>query len=291
MQIQECDKTQIYGAEQPRSINKTSAKIILDSVNEWGDRLTTMEVTFPRMILAEFNTHRKFSRGSASSRAIPLSKQISKVMEDPFVPKKFGANKPGMQSDVWLEGEEHEQAAKEWLSARDAAVYRAEKLGKLGIHKQWVSRLLEPFMWHTAIVSSTEWGNFFDQRCSVSGMAQPEMMELADCMYYCLHASKPKLLKGGEWHTPYIQKDEEIMLDNLKRQISISRCAAVSYLNHDGVRDITKDLSRFHDKLVPGKHYGPFEHVATPNVMGSGNFNGWTQARLYLENGVLEQIC
>ena len=41
-----------------------SAKIILDSLAQNGHRLTTMEVVFPRYILAEFNTHRQFSRNS-----------------------------------------------------------------------------------------------------------------------------------------------------------------------------------------------------------------------------------
>ena len=207
-------------------INKTSAKIILDSISPNGHRLTTMEVTFPRFILAEFNTHRKFSRNSASSRAIPLSKQISKVMEDPFVPKRFGANKPGMQSDVWLEGEEHEFAVKAWLQDRDASVHYAEKLGKLGIHKQWAARILEPFMWHTAVVSSTEWQNFFDQRLSAHGMAQPEMGELADCMGDALDASRPNMLVPGQWHLPYLSDYhfEMPLYDRMK--ISVGKCAA-----------------------------------------------------------------
>jgi hypothetical protein len=35
-----------------------SARVIADSKNQFGDRITTMVVTFPRIILAEFNTHR-----------------------------------------------------------------------------------------------------------------------------------------------------------------------------------------------------------------------------------------
>ena len=44
-----------------------SAKILADSLNPCGVRLTTFEITFPRIVLAEFNTHRVFSRNSASS--------------------------------------------------------------------------------------------------------------------------------------------------------------------------------------------------------------------------------
>jgi len=63
-----------------------AAKIIADSIAS-GVRLTTMEVCFPRFILAEFNTHRVFSRNSASSRAIPVERRIAQVRENPFVPE------------------------------------------------------------------------------------------------------------------------------------------------------------------------------------------------------------
>jgi hypothetical protein len=54
-------------------------KILADSV-AWhgGERLTTFEVTFPRIVLAEFNTHRMLSRNSASSRAIPVEKMLTR---------------------------------------------------------------------------------------------------------------------------------------------------------------------------------------------------------------------
>ena len=51
------------------------AEIIADSRNEFGNRITTFVLTFPRIILAELNTHRMFSRNSASSRAIPFDKE------------------------------------------------------------------------------------------------------------------------------------------------------------------------------------------------------------------------
>ena len=54
------------------------AKIICDSVSRDGVRLTTFEATFPRYIQAEVNTHRMFSRNSASSRAIPVKKMLER---------------------------------------------------------------------------------------------------------------------------------------------------------------------------------------------------------------------
>src|SRR4051812_50181214 len=78
------------------------AKVLADSVSPAEHRLTTLEATFPRFVLAEFNTHRVFSRNSASSRAIPVAKQLRRVLDDPYVPIEFGSNKPGMQAGPGL---------------------------------------------------------------------------------------------------------------------------------------------------------------------------------------------
>jgi hypothetical protein len=59
------------------------AKILADSFSQAGDRLTTFEITFPRIVLAEFNTHRVISRNSASSRAIPVTTMLRMLDADP----------------------------------------------------------------------------------------------------------------------------------------------------------------------------------------------------------------
>jgi len=110
------------------------AKILADSIAD-GVRLTTMEVTFPRFILAEFNTHRVFSRNSASSRAIPVEKRIAQVRENPFIPEGFTKNQRGMQASELI-GDEHQANARHsWLRARDQAVLEAEFLACQGVHK------------------------------------------------------------------------------------------------------------------------------------------------------------
>ena len=52
-----------------------SAKVIADSISN-GVRITSLQLHLPKFILAELNTHRVFSRSSASSRAIPTDKII-----------------------------------------------------------------------------------------------------------------------------------------------------------------------------------------------------------------------
>jgi thymidylate synthase ThyX len=57
------------------------AEILADSLSPQGHRITTMKITFPRFILAEMNTHRVFSRNSASSRAIPFNKMVKRLSD------------------------------------------------------------------------------------------------------------------------------------------------------------------------------------------------------------------
>jgi hypothetical protein len=71
------------------------ARILLDSVSSAGIRLTTLEVEFPRYLLAEFNTHRQFSRNFRSSRAVPVERMLTEIEQHPFVPLYFGKNQPG----------------------------------------------------------------------------------------------------------------------------------------------------------------------------------------------------
>lgn len=262
-----------------------SAKVIADSVAPNGARLTTMQVVMHRFVLAEFNTHRKFSRNSASSRAIPIQKQIRRVLDEPAMPIEWGSNQPGMQAGEQLDDDSIRRARLSWLKSRDDAVKAVQALDQLGLHKQVANRLLEPFMWHTAIVSATEWDNFFAQRCSP--LAQPEIRVVAEAMREALDASEPTLLKVNEWHTPYIQPDERNFTVDDRIALSVARCARVSYLTHEGHRDHNADFDLY-DRLVTSSppHASPLEHVATPLISTdvypsevSGNFDGWGQWR------------
>jgi len=52
-----------------------------------------------------------------------------------------------------------------WLLARDKAVEAASILHVFRTTKQLCNRLLEPFLWHTEIITGTEYDNFFELRC------------------------------------------------------------------------------------------------------------------------------
>ena len=143
-----------------------NAEILADSLSPQGNRLTTMKITFPRMMLAELNTHRMFSRNSASSRAIPFNKMVKMVEENPFIPLAWQKSHKGMQGTEYIK-DEQEILGKElyWCEAKEQVLYWATELNNSGVTKQLCNRLLEPFMWHTVIVSATEFSNFFKLRC------------------------------------------------------------------------------------------------------------------------------
>lgn len=292
------------------------AKVLADSISPAGHRLTTLEATFPRFVLAEFNTHRVFSRNSASSRAIPIVKQIRRVLEEPYVPIEFGSNQPGMQAGSPLEGEKLTAAEREWLWARDDAVRRALALVAdpsvvseeddllaildqveevvrakaqpaewLNVHKQVANRLLEPFMWHTVIVTATEWDNFWHLRCHSD--AQPEIRLTAERMRAAWEASEPAELDLDDWHLPLVRAEDREQVDSVEDLIKISagRCARVSYLTHAGKRDLGADVE-LHDRLLASGHMSPLEHPARPLTAAeleqsewSGNFRGWHSYR------------
>lgn len=268
-----------------------SAKVILDSLGHNGTRLTTIEVRLHRFVLAELNTHRMFSRNSASSRAIPIARQIESVLLDPAIPLSWGSNKPGMQAGDELPEEEIEKCVAEWLHARDSAVESAEVLSQIGLHKQVVNRLLEPFMWHTVVISSTEWRNFFEQRCNP--LAQPEMRAAAEAIQRAYVNSAPA---QRTIHAPYTTGHEQGHLPSTTLQaISVARCARVSYMTHgDTEVNIRKDIDLYR-RLTSAQppHWSPLEHVATSITgMGGvhpGNFQGeWLQLRHHFK--ALKQI-
>jgi thymidylate synthase ThyX len=273
-----------------------AAKILLDNVNPTGNRITTFVLDFPRWILAELNTHRVFSRNTASSRAIPIEKMIKMVRENPAMPVFWGKNQAGMQSKEELVGSELLNAKEAWLRARDRAVESAEELMKCGMHKQYANRAIENFLYVKTILTGTEFENFFALRAHAD--TQPEFQDLAYKMLDIYQLSEPNKLKEGEWHIPFGDKLDESRLtelyyktaiphEELKLRISVARCARVSYLNFEGKDDYNKDIE-LSETLSSSGHWSPFEHcaMALSTSEFSGNFKGWKQYRktFYDEN-------
>ena len=145
-------------------MKKINADIIADSKNEHGQRITTFVLTYPRFIHAELLTHRLFSRNAASSRAIPASRMIKDIEEDPFIPVAFQADHKGMQGTEYIK--ETVGVRQAWKESAHEAIKRAKYMSEVtGCTKQLVNRILEPYQWYTCIVTATEYDNFFELRC------------------------------------------------------------------------------------------------------------------------------
>lgn len=307
-----------------------SAQVICDSSYK-GSRLVTVEVEFPRAYLDEFNTHTRFSRNSASSRAIPVWKRILMILERPYIPNSFGTNKSGMQAGKSLSAIDQENAVKNWLVGRDIAVVQsfflaggreafmsiaqkgglveimekmfaaidaiAEKYGlrrhlfeqDQGMHKQHANRVLEPYSFHTVVVTATHWRNFFGLRAS--NKAQPEAQDFAIAIGKAIQSSTPKKLSPGEWHLPYIREEDRAEERNelVLAKASSGKCARTSYLTHDGVRSLRKDID-LADSLQSAGHMSPFQHPARPKCGSDpdgshGNYSSvWAQYRKLLKD-------
>lgn len=275
-----------------------SAKIIADSVGYYGgamSRLTTIQLRYPRLVHSELMTHRVFSRNASSSRAIPVAKMIEQVRTDPAAPYVWTTNKPGMQGDVVTDPELIAKYDQMWIEAANQAADNAEVLMGEGLHKQVVNRILEPFQWISVIVTATEWANWFELRNHKD--ADPTIKRLAEVMLAAMEASTPRHLEAGEWHLPYVSKEEKSALPIATLvKISAARCARVSYLTHDGeFPDVDKDIALY-ERLVGSRplHASPIEHqarvlnVSNDEIGLNGNFSPlWVQHRKLLETSRL----
>lgn len=260
-------------------MSQYAAELLADSISDRGVRIVTAKVTFPRFTLAEWNTHRVFSRNSASSRAIPTEILIERVLQDPFVPETFNQRVVGMGVGEEFGEEDAATARQMWLDAAEDAREHAFRLCELGLDKSRANRLLEPFLWHTAIFTSTEWDNFFAQRLHKA--AQPEFQIVASALREAIDASQPQVLTEGQWHLPLVEAAELQHLCDVRfsgdpdavaaaeahvKKLSASRCARVSYDRFDD-EPIEKTIQRA-EFLMTNGHFSPFEHVARPFSAG-----------------------
>lgn len=297
------------------------AKMVLDSITEFDDRIATMEVTYPRFIHAEIMTHRDRARNAASSRAIPWKKMLANVTEKPVVPIQWGEEKSGMVTGQPIPDTLAEHAQRLWLQGRDYMSQLADRIHNIGldyvntydlplvgneqlkeikIHKSLPNRLVEPWMWITVIMTATDWKNLF--RLRVDPDAEIHFQKIAGMMKKELEESTPRVIPFGGWHLPYVsrlEQEEFVEMTGLPigdlRKVSTARCARVSYLTHEGTRDVRKDLELF-DRLCKGSgfgHWSPHEHVATPATsdVRSGPYRGWIQYRKFFKNECAKEIA
>ncbi len=277
------------------------AKIIADSVTDSGAQITTFVLRYPRFIHSELLTHRDFSRNASSSRAVPIERQIKDIRKDMAMPIEFRRNQKGMQAGAaygpfgqWL-------CRTVWRSAGLFAILFAKIFARIGVHKEFSNRILEPFSHISVIVSATAFANFFALRHH--SMAQPEIAKLAELMWGAYQNSFPAYLEPGEWHLPFV---DDALIHNTKIDLlhqglnvewelhrtlikrSVAMCARVSYMNHLGKHSTLKEDLALYNRLLGSQpiHASPAEHqaqAAEDPTTRSGNFTGWVQYRKLLE--------
>ena len=142
-------------------------EIVADSANSFGDRLTSLVLTYPRIIHSEMMTHRMFSRNASSSRAVPVDKMIKAVRENTFCPFEFQKSHKGMQGSEYFTGADRQECINLWLESAELALQQAEKMKAKCISKQIINRILEPYQYYTVLITGSKegWQNFFNLRC------------------------------------------------------------------------------------------------------------------------------
>ncbi len=263
---------------------------------------------------------------NGSGSGPPIDKcSYSFAKYDAFFPEFIGTEQKGMQSGGELVEPYRSQFLQLVEQGRDFMLDLCLKMVETGAHKSLVNRYMEPWLYITVITTATEWKNF--ARLRVHPKAEKHFQKVAGQCMDAIAASTPQILEAGQWHMPYLRDDDEELvsrglIDGVKgmsfgipipkgfdkydshelvttetlKRISAGRCARLSYLTHEGIRDHNKDIELF-DTLIHPKfdvdrdddviHASPLEHVGQasddPNLR-SGPFVGWKQFRKEFPN-------
>lgn len=254
------------------SFEQCSATIIEDSICN-GHRLISVECVYPRIIHAEVLRHKDFSNSVSSSRATP----VDRIIEDcTYVPSHFYRNQRGMVGGEEIVGKDLAFIRDNWICAREAAITSALHLSDLGVHKQHVNRLLEPFSFVRHLITATDWDRFFTQRLAED--ADPVIRTLAECIRDARARSEPV---ERDFHYPYLTAEERVgTTPAICARVSAARCARLSYLKHDGTpTSMVEDLVLF-GRLKADGHWSPMEHPAISKHEGRfANLTGWRSLR------------
>ncbi len=296
-----------------------SAKIIADSINPRGTRITTFELIYPRIVHSELMTHRMFSRNSASSRAIPGKTMLELIESDPAMPEHWGKNQSGMQASEELSDIKKAAVKALWLTAVDEVVAIAKVMNDLGAHKQVSNRITEFAQHMKVVVTATDgaYENWFWLRDHKE--ADPTIAKLASEMKVAYDESEPESLEYGQWHLPYVKTElwynKDLVPQSLQKyydeegneitieqalMISASCCAQVSYRKSDGSLEKAEVVFK---RLIDSEpvHASPVEHQAMcfddtyywpvgtthrdkEGTYYSGNLKDWIQYRQLIPN-------
>ena len=241
--------------------------------------IITWELMYPRYIHSELMTHRQFSRNAASSRATPTKVLVEEVRKHPVFFDEVRLNQKGMTGGELVGDDVLKEFKRQWEDAANTATDYAENWLKMGIAKQTVNRILEPFLPIRTIVTATDIDNFFKLRLAPD--AQPEIQSLAKAM----NESREKAgVSVEEVHIPYA----EYFSDKTEHLVTraIAACARVSVARNDGKKTTYEEDLAFTKRLLSAGHMTPFEHVAyaTSYKGRYANLSDWMSVRWIAEH-------
>lgn len=305
-----------------------SAKIIKHSIDKYGVNIATMKLVFPRFILAELNTHRMFTKNSASSRAIPFSKMLDVVELNPFIPIAWQKHHSGMQGNEYLsksdkyglstfigtlidtlqtftkDSKDYEVLKAEidekvamienillpykfqektldewWLFARDKAIEAACIMYCFRVTKQLCNRLLEPFMWHSVILTTTDFENFFWQRCPryYHSLTDKYFRSQKDWLQHNYHPKNP----NEKIYTIPTTTEDWLMINHGQAEIHMMALAEAMW---DALNESTPQVLR------PGQWHIPYEEMATNDMINEAlglGFPSYNPANWRKEDAIL----
>jgi len=265
---------------------KKNVTVLADSIAKNGCRLTTLLFhRFPKVLLAELNTHALVRRSVASARAIPVKKYVEMVRKDPYIPQWTSAQS-GMTGGDNLSSDEKNYLTTIYLQEMDRACQMALRMHyDLKVAKQDANRLLDQYVRVPVVATSTDWGTVFVLRDS--HLAQPEFAAQAHGARIAMAHSIPVELQLTDWHIAWAHKADEGLELNDLLSLNAARSARTSYNNQDGPITLDKANEMSHNLEKDG-HTVPFEHAAKPskNADRFGTYRGWLSHRWFIENGI-----
>jgi Thymidylate synthase complementing protein len=247
-------------------------KMIQDSVNKSGNRLSTFEIETYRYIWAEILTHKIINKNAQSSRAVPTATVLGINQANPITPIVWGKNKSGMSATEELKGDDLALAKEIWLELAAAAFKGSAELNAIGLHKMWANRPTEAYSRIKVVITGTEWDNFLWLRDDPEA-AQPEIVDLARKIKAAMSQSTPLLLSSGQMHVPYVNRvvmgktmyyysndsERDYLSEDDALKISASCCGQVSYRKLDDTYEKAMAIyTRLFDGAKP--HLSPTEH-------------------------------
>lgn len=144
--------------------------------NPGAKQIVTVELTMPKILLAQLNTHRVLSKSSESSRAVSITSMIDKVKDTPIFWEAI-PDTVGMYGNEKYTNIDKKAIMNKLNEIKTYLVNSSIELSEMGLHKEVVNRLLEPFALTKVLVTCTEVDNLFKLRVDKPG-AQKQIKEV-----------------------------------------------------------------------------------------------------------------